>query len=77
MLDGASRDEARRVAEEIRRELEAASIQGRTASDCGPRCRPGARRSGRTWPRSTRSSRSPTSALQMAKRGGRNQVVAA
>ena len=62
VLDGASLDEAQRVAEEIRRELEDAHVPGvdgdRTARR---RCRLGARRSVRTCPRSRRSSRSPTS----------------
>ena len=66
-----------RVAEQIRHELETLVFPGSDASDLRATVSAGCRRSGRTWPRSRRSSRSPTSALQMAKRGGRNQVVAA
>ena len=77
ILDGATVEEAQRVAEEIRRELEAAHVTGIDGDQLRPTVSAGCASLGPTCPRSTRCSRSPTSALQMAKRGGRNQVVAA
>jgi diguanylate cyclase (GGDEF)-like protein len=77
ILDGASVDEAQRVADEIRRELEAARVTGSGGEELRATVSAGCASLGPAVASLEALLEIADVALQMAKRGGRNQVVAA
>jgi diguanylate cyclase (GGDEF)-like protein len=77
VLDGASLDEAQRVAEEIRRELETITIPGSDGEDLHATVSAGCAQLGPNVSSLEALLEVADVGLQMAKRGGRNQVVAA
>jgi diguanylate cyclase (GGDEF)-like protein len=77
VLDGASLDEAQRVAEEIRRELELVTIPGADGKDLHATVSAGCASLGPNVASLEALLEVADVGLQMAKRGGRNQVVAA
>jgi len=77
ILDGASVDEAQRVADEIRRELEAARVTGSGGEELRATVSAGCASLGPAVASLEALLEVADVALQMAKRGGRNQVVAA
>jgi diguanylate cyclase (GGDEF)-like protein len=77
ILDGASVDEAQRVADEIRRELEAARVTGSGGEELRATVSAGCASLGPAATSLEALLEIADVALQMAKRGGRNQVVAA
>jgi diguanylate cyclase (GGDEF)-like protein len=77
ILDGASVDEAQRVADEIRRELEAARVTGSGGEELRATVSAGCASLGPGVVSLDALLEIADVALQMAKRGGRNQVVAA
>jgi diguanylate cyclase (GGDEF)-like protein len=77
ILDGATIEEATRVAEDIRRELEAVVFEGADASDLRATVSAGCSALGPNVASFDALLELADVALQMAKRGGRNQVVAA
>jgi diguanylate cyclase (GGDEF)-like protein len=77
VLDGASIDEATRVAEEIRRTFEALVFEGADATDLRATVSAGCSALGPNVASFDALLELADVALQMAKRGGRNQVVAA
>ena len=77
VLDGASLDEAQRVAEEIRRELEATTIPGANGEELHATVSAGCASIGPNVASLDALLKVADVGLQMAKRGGRNQIVAA
>ena len=77
ILDGASVDEAQRVADEIRRELEGARVTGSGGEELRATVSAGCASLGPAATSLEALLEIADVALQMAKRGGRNQVVAA
>ena len=77
ILDGASVDEAQRVADEVRRELEAARVTGSGGEELRATVSAGCASLGPAVASLEALLEIADVALQMAKRGGRNQVVAA
>ena len=77
ILDGASVDEAQRVADEIRRELETARVTGSGGEELKATVSAGCASLGPAVASLEALLEIADVALQMAKRGGRNQVVAA
>jgi diguanylate cyclase (GGDEF)-like protein len=77
ILDGASVDEAQRVADEIRRELEASRVRGSGGEELQATVSAGCASLGPAVISLEALLEIADVALQMAKRGGRNQVVAA
>ena len=77
VLDGASLEEAQRVAEEIRRELETITILGSDGEDLHATVSAGCASLGPNVASLEALLEVADVGLQMAKRGGRNQVVAA
>lgn len=77
VMDGATIEEATRVAEEIRRELEVVVVQGADATDLRATVSAGCSALGPDVATFDALLELADVALQMAKRGGRNQVVAA
>ena len=77
ILDGASLEEAQRVAEEIRRELEAVAIPGVAGEELHATVSAGCASLGPNVASLEALLEVADVGLQMAKRGGRNQVVAA
>jgi diguanylate cyclase (GGDEF)-like protein len=77
ILDGASVDEAQRVADEIRRELEGARVSGSGGEELRATVSAGCASLGPAVASLEALLEVADVALQMAKRGGRNQVVAA
>ncbi|MGK2852450.1 MAG: hypothetical protein ACSLFN_16275 [Candidatus Limnocylindrales bacterium] len=77
MLDGASLDEARRVADEVRRELQAAALTGPHGETLTTTVSAGCSSLGPGVASFGTLLEIADVGLQMAKRGGRNQVVAA
>ena len=77
VLDGASLDEAQRVAEEIRRELETIAIPGSDGQQLHATVSAGCASLGPNVTSLEALLEVADVGLQMAKRGGRNQVVAA
>jgi diguanylate cyclase (GGDEF)-like protein len=77
VLDGASLDEAQRVAEEIRRELESIMIPGSDGEELHATVSAGCASLGPNVTSLEALLEVADVGLQMAKRGGRNQVVAA
>jgi diguanylate cyclase (GGDEF)-like protein len=77
ILDGASVDEAQRVADEIRRELETARVTGSGGEELRATVSAGCASLGPAVASLEALLEIADVALQMAKRGGRNQVVAA
>jgi diguanylate cyclase (GGDEF)-like protein len=77
ILDGASVDEAQRVADEIRRELEASRVTGSGGEELQATVSAGCASLGPAVISLEALLEVADVALQMAKRGGRNQVVAA
>ena len=77
VLDGASLEEAQRVAEEIRRELEAVAIPGSAGEELHATVSAGCASLGPNVASLEALLEVADVGLQMAKRGGRNQVVAA
>jgi diguanylate cyclase (GGDEF)-like protein len=77
ILDGASVDEAHRVADEIRRELEASRVTGSGGEELRATVSAGCASLGPAVASLAALLEIADVGLQMAKRGGRNQVVAA
>jgi diguanylate cyclase (GGDEF)-like protein len=77
ILDGASVDEAQRVADEVRRELEASRVQGSGGEELRATVSAGCASIGPAASSLEALLEIADVGLQMAKRGGRNQVVAA
>ena len=77
ILDGASVDEAQRVADEVRRELEAARVIGTGGEELKATVSAGCASMGPAVSSLEALLEVADVGLQMAKRGGRNQVVAA
>jgi diguanylate cyclase (GGDEF)-like protein len=77
VLDGASLEEAQRVADEIRRELEAVAIPGSAGEELHATVSAGCASLGPNVASLEALLEVADVGLQMAKRGGRNQVVAA
>jgi len=77
ILDGASVEEAQRVAEEIRRELEGTRVQGSGGEELRATVSAGCASLGPAVASLEALLEVADVGLQMAKRGGRNQVVAA
>jgi diguanylate cyclase (GGDEF)-like protein len=77
ILDGASVDEAQRVADEIRRELETSRVTGSGGEELRATVSAGCASLGPAVASLEALLEIADVALQMAKRGGRNQVVAA
>jgi two-component system cell cycle response regulator len=77
ILDGATVEEAHRVAEEIRRELETARVTGADGEQLRATVSAGCASLGPAVATLEALLEVADVGLQMAKRGGRNQVVAA